>query len=151
MSYQEIIEKLKKVFDCVDDFAYEEIPYPENYSEAALKAQAEKDKFYEEKLKPVDRNTPEYTKLYEQYLIMPSKYDVAKNEWKENVGLNWEEIDQYGGEGQGDTWYSVKYFPDDDVYIKVNGFYSSYNGTDFDGWEDCQEVRPIEKTITVYE
>lgn len=67
----------------------------------------------------------------------------------ENVG-DWEEIEQVGGEGEGDTWYSVKFFKDHDVYIRTDGFYSSYNGTDFyDGYGD--EVRPKLKTITVYE
>lgn len=62
-----------------------------------------------------------------------------------------EEIHQQGGEGEGSHWESVKYFKDHNIYIKVTGFYSSYNGTDFDGWSDCSEVKPIEKTITVYE
>lgn len=62
------------------------------------------------------------------------------------------EIAQYGGEGMGDTWYSVKYFPEHDVYIKVSGFYSSYNGTDFTDYDsDCHQVTPQQKTITVYE
>lgn len=73
-------------------------------------------------------------------------YDVDK------LGLGKiEEVEQYGGEGQGDTWYSVKYFPDHDVYLKVNGWYQSYSGTDFNGWEDVDVVKPQQKTITVYE
>lgn len=62
------------------------------------------------------------------------------------------EVEQVGGEGKGDTWYSVKYFQDHDVYIKVSGWYQSYSGTDFGDWDEaCKEVRPQEKTITVYE
>ena len=62
------------------------------------------------------------------------------------------EVDQYGGESQGEDWWSVKYFPDHDVYIKVEGSYSSYNGTEFyDGWESCREVKPKEKLIIVYQ
>lgn len=61
------------------------------------------------------------------------------------------EIEQVGGEGEGDHWHSVKYFAEHDIYIYVEGFYSSYNGTVFyDGWDCCKEVRPQEKTITVY-
>ena len=60
------------------------------------------------------------------------------------------EVDKYGGEGQGDTWYSIKYFPDHDIYIKVEGYYSSYEGTSIEGWHCCTEVRPQEKTIIVY-
>lgn len=63
-----------------------------------------------------------------------------------------EEIHQEGGEGQGDHWESVKHFKDHGIYIKVVGFYSSYNGTDFcGGWESCcSQVTPKEKTITIY-
>lgn len=61
-------------------------------------------------------------------------------------------VDEYGGEDQGSTWYVVYHFVDHDVYIKVDGYYSSYEGTDFyNGWGCCSEVKPKEKTITVYE
>jgi hypothetical protein len=60
------------------------------------------------------------------------------------------EIKQRGGEGQGETWYTVKLFEDHDVYIKTEGWYTSYDGTDFnEGWG--HEVKPTEKTITIYE
>ena len=62
-----------------------------------------------------------------------------------------DEVKHYGGEGKGEEWYSVKFFPDHDIYIKVEGYYSSYNGTEFDGgWRCCTEVRPQEKTIIIY-
>ena len=61
----------------------------------------------------------------------------------------WEEIKQRGGEGEGNTWYSIKYFKDHDVYIRTDGWYSSYHGTDFnDGYGE--EVKPVQKTVTVY-
>ncbi len=70
----------------------------------------------------------------------------------DEIGLNWKEIDQYGGEGEGNTWYSIKYFPEYNLYLKVEGFYQSHNGTDFyDGWDSITEVKPVAKTITVYE
>jgi hypothetical protein len=80
-------------------------------------------------------------------------YEDIQNEYLEKNGIPiWEEIDQVGGEGQGDHWHSVKYFKDHDVYIKVTGFYSSYNGTDFDGWDDsCEEVKPQTRTVVVFE
>lgn len=64
-------------------------------------------------------------------------------------------IDEYGGEGQGDDyWVIVKIAPDDAEigaprYFKKSGYYASYDGGYLDG--DCLEVRPREKTITVYE
>lgn len=60
------------------------------------------------------------------------------------------EVDQYGGEGEGETWYTVKYFKDHDVYIRTDGYYQSYNGTEFENGYGY-EVRPQQKTITVYE
>lgn len=71
---------------------------------------------------------------------------------KSELGLgDIQEISQYGGEGQGNTWYSVKHFVDHDIYVRVDGHYSSYEGVDFyDDWECCGEVRPVEKTIIEY-
>lgn len=63
-----------------------------------------------------------------------------------------EEVAQHGGEGEGDDWYSVKHFKDHNVYVKVSGYYSSGNGTDFEEWEDAvKEVTPQTKTVVVYE
>lgn len=67
----------------------------------------------------------------------------------EGVG-EFKEVKQYGGEGQGDTWYSVKYFKDHDVYIRTEGYYQSHYGTDFH-YGYGEEVKPVQKTITVYE
>ncbi len=59
-------------------------------------------------------------------------------------------VDKYGGEDQGSEWYKVQYFVEHDVYIKTEGWYSSYNGIGFEeGYGE--EVRPTQKTITVYE
>jgi hypothetical protein len=51
-------------------------------------------------------------------------------------------------EGGGDHSEKVFYFEKFDCYVMVTGYYSSYNGTDWDEW---QKVKPKEKTITVYE
>jgi len=42
---------------------------------------------------------------------------------------------------------SVLYFKDHDVYIQADGFYTSYNGTE---WDRINEVFPYQKTITCY-
>lgn len=52
-------------------------------------------------------------------------------------------------EGGGDYSCVVRYFEEHDVYIQVTGFYSSYEGTEWDG--EFEQVFPKEKTITVYE
>lgn len=57
-----------------------------------------------------------------------------------------------GGEDEGSDWQRVFHFVDHDVYIKVTGYYQSYNGTEFyNGWGCLSEVRPTQRTITVYE
>ena len=52
-------------------------------------------------------------------------------------------------EGGGSYSCVVRHFVDHNVYIEVIGYYSSYNGTDWD--EGFTEVFPKEKTIIVYE
>lgn len=77
-------------------------------------------------------------------------YGDIPNPLPSDIG-EWEEVEQKGGEEQGSDWYSVKYFKDHDVYIRTDGFYQSYNGTDFDDYDFGQEVTLQQKTITVYE
>jgi hypothetical protein len=63
-----------------------------------------------------------------------------------------EEVDSYGGEDMGSEWYSVQYFEKHGVYLKVEGYYQSYSGTDFEDWNSSvSEVKPVEKVVTVYE
>jgi len=60
-------------------------------------------------------------------------------------------VDQHGGEGEGEDWHIVYHFVNHDVYVRVDGWYQSYHGTEFDGWEACSEVRPKERMVTFYE
>lgn len=60
------------------------------------------------------------------------------------------EADSYGGEDCGAEWYKVWYFKDHDLYIRIDGYYQSYNGAEFnDGYG--REVKKTEKVITVFE
>lgn len=61
-----------------------------------------------------------------------------------------EVVYQKGGrEGQGEYVCGVIYFKKYNLYLKIEGFYSSYNGCDFE--DDWFQVFPKSKTITVYE
>lgn len=52
-------------------------------------------------------------------------------------------------EGYGEVQVKkVFYFLDHDIYVQFKGHWSSYSGVQF---ESCKEVKPITKTITVYE
>lgn len=82
-------------------------------------------------------------------------YDFAFNDYQEIEELGKvKEVEQIGGEGEGDSWYSVKHFVDYGVFIRIDGNYSSYNGTDFYGELDSEsmvyEVFPANIIKNVY-
>lgn len=61
-------------------------------------------------------------------------------------------VEDYGGEDCGSTYYKVYHFIDHDIYIRLDGWYASYVGCDFDTWDESVcEVKPKEKVVTVYE
>lgn len=62
-----------------------------------------------------------------------------------NIGKT-EAIDNYGGEGQGDERWIV--FKVGDQLFRLNGYYSSYDGSTWDG--GVEEVEAYEKTVTDY-
>lgn len=108
---------------------------------------------YKELLKAVEEyyeNLPEEEADYDEP-IDNFAYDEGGRVLNEEIGWM-KEVHQEGGSGQGEHWESVKHFPKHDIYIQITGFYTSGNGVEFDGWEDdCAEVKPQKKTITVYE
>lgn len=65
-----------------------------------------------------------------------------------NIKIN--HVDEFGGEGQGDSYWSVYSFTKDDetVYVKFDGWYQSYNGAEYDSWFF---VKPVQVTVTQYE
>ena len=74
-------------------------------------------------------------------------------DWEsDELPFEYKGADSYGGEGQGSDFYSVILIrnPDDhdeQYYIKFQGWYTSYDGADYDNWSF---VEPKQKTITVY-
>ncbi len=67
-----------------------------------------------------------------------------------DAGLTFKFVDRYGGEGEGENYWSVYSFSDGSevVFIKFDGWYASYEGATFD---EFYEVKAVEKTITVFE
>jgi len=45
-------------------------------------------------------------------------------------------VDSYGGEGEGEDYWSVyKFYRDEEaVYVKFDGSYQSYDGSTYDSW-----------------
>lgn len=64
--------------------------------------------------------------------------------------INWEQIEQVGGEGEGDDYWVVTEFTTADakVYVKFDGWYQSYNGSEFTEWFF---VEPKEVVVTKYQ
>ncbi len=61
-----------------------------------------------------------------------------------------EEVENCGGEGEGDHCHVVICLVECDLYLRADGYYASDYGYD---WTSSKwyEVRPIQKIITVYE
>ena len=166
MTAQEIKDILEENMS-IEAFAFEEYEIPNDFTfsdnvekiaelEKAAREAMNSCEYYKMSWKERQEASPEvkaeYDKLHSTW-ANNRVWDVKKKEYMMSLGIGeWEEIDQYGGEGQGDTWYSIKYFKDHDVYLKCDGYYQSYNGTEFyDGWDNVYEVKPEQKTITVFE
>ena len=92
--------------------------------------------------------------------LFHSGYNSESSEWdldeeKEfraalaEAGVVCQHEDNYGGEGQGDDYWSVYSFTrgDEKIYVQFNGWYASYNGAEFTKWFF---VEPKEKVITVF-
>lgn len=80
-----------------------------------------------------------------------SKSDFWYEDLDEDIFGKNEIIDSKGGhEGGGEYAHRVRHFADHNVYIKIDGVYSSYGGTDYED-SDYEEVRPTERLVTFYE
>jgi hypothetical protein len=83
-----------------------------------------------------------------------SKYDSEEDtEFKSKLqllGIDIASVDHYGGEGEGEKYYTVWKFSRDkeEIYFKFNGYYQSYNGARFD---DYFQVEPKEVKVIQYE
>lgn len=78
----------------------------------------------------------------------PDEFDDALD--KKFPGIKYEHVDHYGGEGEGEDYWTVYKFTKDGktVYLKWQGWYRSYNGSEFDY---VFEVKPVERVVTFYE
>lgn len=156
MTAQEILEIIEANMS-VSNYAHEDYDYPEDLGFLSQEEKESHNKHEELAVKMRDfynkngwKETEETLQLREeqkQYL----DWQGVETAFKKSLGVgDWVEVEQYGGEGKGESWYSVKHFIDHDIYIRTDGFYTSYNGTDFyDGYG--RQVFPKQKTITVYE
>lgn len=71
-------------------------------------------------------------------------------QWAEGYGISAEQVDHYGGEGQGTNYFNVYKFTGqgEEVFLKFYGSYHSYDGSYYEGF---RQVHPKTKTVVVYE
>jgi hypothetical protein len=74
--------------------------------------------------------------------------DVIVNELKK-IGIKFKLVDNYGGEGKGDSFWSTYKFTreEETCYIKFDGSYASYDGAHL---HEYFEVEPQEVTVIQY-
>lgn len=155
LTASEIIEILKK-YSTVGNFCDEDffLDIPEDFKfsdelQVKIDASEKAYKAWDE----AGRNWKSDNPLYQEWQKNREPINEKFKEFAHFLGLGEiEKVASYGGEDMGSTYYSVKYFKDHDVYLRVDGWYQSHYGVDFDDWDDAvKEVKPKEKTVTVYE
>lgn len=67
-----------------------------------------------------------------------------------DAGIEYECVEQEGGEGEGDQYYTVYKFTKDgeEQFVKFNGWYASYHGSEMN---DYAFVVPKKVEVIVYE
>jgi hypothetical protein len=118
--------------------------------EKVEQVQKAKDDFWKEIEPKLPNSNRVNDPLFKQWQNMPSRYEESDRQILEQLGLGKVvTVEDYGGEGKGSDYYSVKHFVDHDVYIRTDGWYASYEGGTYDNGYGY-EVRPTEKTVIVY-
>jgi hypothetical protein len=75
------------------------------------------------------------------------------------AGFTVQAVDQYGGSDLGSEYWVVFSISrenelrdfDEKEFFKLDGWYASYNGHEFDDFLDFNEVKQVEKVIKVWE
>jgi len=67
----------------------------------------------------------------------------------DSAGINYECVEQHGGEGEGDQYWTVYKFTKDgeQQFVKFNGWYQSYNGSEM---TEYSFVTPKKVEVIVY-
>ena len=95
-------------------------------------------------------NEPE-NGCYDSYREQMFQTEAGKDGWLDTTAgtISYEYVDSYGGEGQGEEYWSVYKFTRNGVtvHIKFNGSYASYSGSYYD---DMYMVEPREVTLTKF-
>jgi len=107
---------------------------------AAILAEADSDiinNFFESEM------SDEYNSDYDSEEFTSFLDELAENK------ISFEHMDNHGGEGEGEDYWSVYKFTKgtDGVFVKFSGWYQSYNGSEF---TEFFFVTPKEVMVTQY-
>ena len=87
-----------------------------------------------------------------QNMMFHDEYSWGNNKVPAPDGWTAKSVEHHGGEGQGDSYYTIYSFVNDinseEIFIKFDGWYASHYGADFDAY---YEVQPKETQVTQYE
>ena len=86
-----------------------------------------------------------------QELVREEGYKELATDFKAKTGLDFKFLESKRTKGSGDYDGYVWRWKIDDKFYEVEGYYSSWDGTNLDDIRDFHEVKPVEKTIIVYE
>ena len=121
-------------------------------------------KFSDDLLRYLDETPSDnYNKMAEEFFFGEADY-WAGTHWKtkepfddtpehfKNMNVDFSRVADYGGEDMGSEYWKVYKFTDkntgEEVYIKFDGWYASYEGAEY---TEMSIVQPVVKTVTVYE
>lgn len=84
-----------------------------------------------------------------QNAMFMQDFDDSYNDAFISKGIKTSEVQQHGGEGEGDQYWTVYQFEKNNeiVYVKFEGWYASHYGCEYTGFVI---VQPKQETITVY-
>lgn len=96
-----------------------------------------------------DANSTNWEQRHDILTKVRALRDENKNEALGAFG-EYKEVDHYGGgEGEGEHFHVVLYFPNFDKYVRAEAHYFSYDGISYFD-EEWTMVKPVQTIITVY-
>lgn len=156
LTYEQILDILEKNVN-INNFASEGyVSTPEGFvfSEEVEQIKKVKNEAYNKYIQINQQsggNRDKCQPALNEWAALPYPSVKMQEEITNSLGLGEiKQVNKYGGEGE--TWYAVYYFPVHNVYMRIDGYYQSYDGVSFDNeWGCASKVEPKTKTVIVYE
>lgn len=78
-----------------------------------------------------------------------AEFEISVLDTAKTLGIQVNFVENFGGEGEGDKYWSVYSFTKDGqtVYVKFDGWYASHYGSEFNDWFF---VKPEQVTVTQF-